>query len=126
MQSTPHLLARFSDVIKALSPSDLKQPRSVAALQLDRCVVGNREIEMIYAPFDHVNRDAKVAIVGMTPGHFQAVNALTAAQRALASGRFAEKAAEDAKVFASFSGEPMRGNLIRMLDLIGVAKLLRL
>lgn len=61
---------------------------------------------MVYAPFDHVNRAARIAIVGMTPGRFQAANALRAAQEALRAGQSVEIAAEKAKVFASFSGEP--------------------
>ena len=91
------------------------------------CVeASGRNVKMVYAPFDHVNHRAKIVIVGMTPGRFQAANALRAAQQALRSGRSIEQAAAEAKIFASFSGEPMRGNLVRMLDLIGVARLLGL
>lgn len=126
MRSTPQLLAQYSDLIKNLTPAELAQPRGVASLTMDKAQAGAREIDMIYAPFDHINRAAKVVIVGMTPGHFQAVNALTAAHKALTAGKSIEAAAESAKVFASFSGEPMRGNLIRMLDRIGVAKMLGL
>src|SRR5690606_3474958 len=59
----------------------------------------------------------------LTPGKQQATNALLAAQRALGAGRTSAQAAEEAKVFASFSGV-MRGNLVRLLDSIGVADLL--
>jgi hypothetical protein len=81
---------------------------------------------MIYAPFDHVNDAARIAIVGMTPGAFQANNALTAAKTALQQGRTMEEVAQIAKVHASFSGEPMRGNLVRMMDAIGLNRLVKI
>jgi hypothetical protein len=88
-------------------------------------MVGGRSVEMVYAPFDHVNTAARLVIVGLTPGRQQAGNALRAALEALASGLGDAQAAERAKVFASFSG-PMRTNLVKMLDLIGVARWLGL
>lgn len=79
---------------------------------------------MLYAPFDHVNLGARLVIVGMTPGRSQAAAALKVARKELDAGRSIAAAAEAAKVFASFSGEPMRGNLVRMLDLVGTPRLL--
>lgn len=124
MVSTPHLLGHYAGLVQQLAPGDLRQPRLVAGLHMERAQVGGKEIEMVYAPFDHVNLEARVVIVGMTPGHTQAVNALVAAREALSSGKSVNAAAEAAKVFASFSGEPMRGNLVRMLDEIGLARFL--
>lgn len=74
---------------------------------------------MSYAPFDHIERGAKVVIVGITPGEQQARNALLEARRQLISGVSHATALEKAKVFASFSG-PLRTNLIAMLDHIGL------
>ncbi len=107
-----------------MAPTAIANPLSTPALVMEQLDVGGRAVHMVYAPFDHVNRAARIAIVGMTPGRFQAANALRAAQEALGAAQSVELAAEKAKVFGSFSGEPMRGNLVRMLDLIGVAKLL--
>ena len=121
---TPHLLAIYAQTIRELTPFGNDNPHLIDALAMDRFEANGRQVEMIYAPFDHVNQNARIVIVGMTPGRFQAAAALRAAQQALQSGRSVEQAAMEAKVFASFSGEPMRGNLVRMLDLIGVAKLL--
>lgn len=121
---TPQLLGAYAPVIRELTPSAIENPRLVEALIMERADVNGRSVEMVYAPFDHVNLRAKVVIVGMTPGRSQASNALHAAQQALRAGRLVEQAATEAKVSASLSGEPMRGNLIRMLDLIGVARLL--
>ncbi|KQP08303.1 uracil-DNA glycosylase family protein [Methylobacterium sp. Leaf93] len=78
-------------------------------------------LEVAYAPFDHVNPGADVVIVGLTPGRQQMGNALIAARRSLQNGRTEAEAAEDAKIFASFSG-PMRSNLVAMLDSIGLSR----
>jgi hypothetical protein len=74
-----------------------------------------------YAPFDHINRNARIAIVGITPGLQQATNALRAYQNARQRGTPVDTALETAKSFASFSG-PMRTNLVAMLDHIGLAR----
>ena len=124
MNNTPNLFARFVDGMTSLTPSELADPRSIDRLSLQRVSVGTQSVEMMYAPFDHVNTDARLVVVGMTPGKQQASNALKAAQEALRSGATPSQAAEKAKVFASFSGEPMRGNLVQMLDLIGIPRAL--
>jgi len=72
-----------------------------------------------YAPFEHVQRGARVVIVGITPGAHQASNALAAARRELLSGASPASALVAAKTFASFSG-PMRTNLVSMLDHVGL------
>ncbi|RSU63270.1 hypothetical protein BRX36_16020 [Sphingomonas sp. S-NIH.Pt1_0416] len=123
---TPQLLSTYAPAIRDMATTAIADPLSTPALAMEQLDVAGRAIHMLYAPFDHVNRNARIAIVGMTPGRFQAVNALRTAQEALQAGQSVESAAEKAKVFASFSGEPMRGNLVRMLDLIGVADLLGL
>lgn len=123
---TPQLLSTYAPAIRDMATTAIADPLSTPALAMEQLDVAGRAIHMLYAPFDHVNRNARIAIVGMTPGRFQAVNALRTAQEALQAGQSVESAAEKAKVFASFSGEPMRSNLVRMLDLIGVADLLGL
>ncbi|HEY4077202.1 MAG TPA: hypothetical protein VGM26_09760 [Rhizomicrobium sp.] len=123
---TPDLLTKFASPITALSKAELDDPRLAPSLRMERVTVGGRNVEMIYAPFDHVNRAAKVMIVGMTPGRTQATNALRVAKEGLLASHPLELVSREAKVFASFSGEPMRTNLIRMLDLVGVARFLSL
>ncbi len=78
--------------------------------------------QISYAPFDYVNLNAKVVIVGITPGEKQAINALNALRRALKSGVSDLEALMVAKKYGSFSG-PMRSNLIKMLDHIGLPQL---
>jgi hypothetical protein len=76
-----------------------------------------------YAPFDHVNMNARVVLVGITPGLTQAGNGLKALQRELRRGTPMPRALEVAKGFASFSGA-MRPNLIALLDAIELSSIL--
>lgn len=109
-------------MVKSLTDEEIANANSFERLTLARSEVRGRELRVQYAPFDHVNRDARIVIVGMTPGLFQARQALLAARDAMRGGKSNLEAARAAKVHASFSGEPMRGNLVGMLDLVGVAK----
>lgn len=78
------------------------------------------DITVVYAPFDHIALNAKLVVVGITPGMTQATNALHAA---LAAGEHSlEQRLRAAKQTASFSGGAIRSNLIAMLDGIGVAR----
>lgn len=74
-----------------------------------------------YAPFEHIQRGARIVIVGITPGAQQARNALAEIRRQLTAGADHALALRAAKTFASFSG-PMRTNLVAMLDHIGLAR----
>lgn len=78
-------------------------------------------LEVRYAPFDHVNRNAKVVLLGITPGAQQANAGLEEARRALREGASEAEILARAKVHASFAG-PMRANLVAMLDSIGLAE----
>jgi hypothetical protein len=81
--------------------------------------------ETIYAPFEHVNTGARVTIIGLTPGQAQMRIALEETLRALRSKVPWTQAIERAKYAASFGG-PMRTNLVRMLDHIGLNKWLQI
>lgn len=78
-----------------------------------------------YAPFDHINRTARIVLLGMTPGTQQARNALSELRNRLIAGTTDEHALHKAKEFASFSG-PIRNNLVAMLDHVGMSRLLGL
>lgn len=80
-------------------------------------------IEVYYAPFDHIATNAKLVIVGITPGLSQATSAFEAISGALRTGNSLADALRIAKQTASFSGGVMRKNLVDMLDGIGVAEL---
>lgn len=91
-----------------------------------RLLIGTEgELEVRYAPFDHINPFAKLVILGITPGEQQADAAIEETQRALNSGESDAEALAQAKKHASFSG-PMRANLIKMLDFIGINEALNI
>jgi hypothetical protein len=81
-------------------------------------------LEIYYAPFDYVNPDAKVVLIGITPGWRQIEIAYRAAQQALADGNTPQQICQRAKVRASFAGA-MRRNLIAMLDDVGLPSVLQ-
>lgn len=81
---------------------------------------GPLNVVYVYAPSDHIERKARLVIVGIAPGMRQADSALSAAQAALRSGFDIATALRQAKLTGSFSG-PLRTNLVAMLDAIGVA-----
>ncbi len=68
-----------------------------------------------YAPFDYINRKAKVVICGITPGLQQALCALIEAREQLAFGNSMDHVLFSAKQKASFCGD-MRSNLVKILD----------
>lgn len=103
-----HFLPQVRDFI----PSDAGLPASL-------CLGSEGKLRVMYSPFEYVNPDAKVVLVGITPGLQQANNALVAARDAVRSGISSAAALRIAKATASFSG-PMRSNLIRCLDAIGL------
>jgi len=85
----------------------------------DLTLAQDGRIRVAYAPFDHVTTNAKLVIVGMTPGLSQATVALAAARHHLTNGVDLGEALRRVKLTASFSGA-LRSNLVTMLDSIGV------
>ena len=96
------IFEKFVPTLLSLGDEELRNPDDVSSLQMFREQIGQRELSMIYAPFDHVNHDARVVIVGMTPGRFQAVNALVAARDALRNGATDERCSPDRKSSRKF------------------------
>ena len=120
---TETLLPCFADAIRDISDAAALNPQNLSSLLLHREEINGRAVEMIYAPFDYVNAEARIAIVGLTPGRQQTTNALLTARAGLRQGASLAAAAKEAKAHASFSG-PMRSNLVRLLDHIGIARFL--
>ncbi len=85
----------------------------------------DKSLEIYYAPFDFTNARARVAIVGITPGWTQMEMAFRHARSALKRGLASVNASQEAKKVASFAG-PMRNNLVKMLDEIGLQRALGL
>ncbi len=109
-------LQEYADTIKAL---DMNRIALEQQLPKELLMDQDGKLSIYYAPFDYANHDAKVAIVGITPGMTQAVNALRAAYGSLRDGNTLEETTREAKRYASFSG-PMRSNLVNMLDGFGI------
>lgn len=82
-------------------------------------------VSVYYAPFEWVNPQAKVVLVGITPGRTQAANALGEAKRALLEGAQDAEMLRRAKATGAFSGA-MRPNLVALLDEIGLQRWLGL
>lgn len=81
------------------------------------------EQRIYYAPFDYVNPEARLFIVGITPGEVQMNNMLAEAKRLTSLGISDEEVVKRCKTVGSFSG-PMRKNLVEMMDHIGLAEYL--
>ena len=73
----------------------------------------DERIEIRASGFDYVNRDARVVLVGICPGNAQMVAARDG------------KSSREIKRENAFAGG-MRSNLVRMLDFVGVNRLLRI
>ena len=113
----------FLPLIAAMSRSELEREiEQPSKLLMRQGQHGRSRIDTVYAPFDHTNPGARIAIVGITPGRQQMGNALLECHKHLRAGAAPHEASAEAKVFASFSG-PMRSNLVAMLDDIGVHRL---
>jgi hypothetical protein len=104
-------LSSWRDVIVALSP--------VVATDRQLLLWEAGPLSVHYAPWDWVNAEARIMLVGITPGAFQATAALREAQACLRSGCPAEDTLRRAAATGSFAG-PMRSNLVTMLDGIGL------
>jgi hypothetical protein len=72
-------------------------------------------LEVFYSPFEHINLEPQVVLVGITPGKSQSFRALRVAQACLRRGASYDETLITAKLDASFGGD-MRDPLIRVLD----------
>jgi hypothetical protein len=110
------LLERFSPLLRSVDENEI---RTDPTLQGRLGLGGSNGLSISYAPFEHIERSAKIVIVGITPGMQQAANALSEARRQLLANAGPAEVLRAAKVYASFSG-PMRANLVEMMDYIGL------
>ena len=98
---------------------------------IDRTLLDNHQftlvrdgnLSIVYAPFDYVNADAKVALVGVTPGWTQMHTSFVEARSGLEEGQSTIDILRRVKRVAAFSGT-LRTNLVSMLDEIGLAEAL--
>jgi len=83
-----------------------------------------RKYSLQYVPFEHVNKAAKLVIVGITPGPNQIGEAYDAAQEMIKAGKTAEQAQIEVKKLGAFSTDTMRPNLVKMLNHFGFDRIL--
>ncbi len=102
---------------------DYGVPEDISCVPTEFVLHKDGALKVLWAPCDHINTGAKIAIVGITPGWQQTKIAYTEAQKALKEGLSYPEACKRAKGQAAFAGT-MRKNLIATLDDIGVAQAL--
>ncbi len=113
------LFERFAPAIRELTEADLG---SAAVLRDKLRIARAGAIEVCYAPFEYVNTEARLVLVGITPGMRQMTNAVREARRQLLEGAGFEQALRAAKRTGAFSGS-MRPTLVQLLDHVGVNEL---
>jgi len=116
------LFEKYKGSIRNLSPTAYNEN---AILHDSLLLEQDGPLSVYYAPFDYTNPEARVVVVGITPGKTQMINALKEAQRQLAVGADANISLRAAKKTGAFSGS-MRPNLISLLDYIGLNKWLQI
>ena len=107
-------LKEYKEIIKNL-PIKNKYTKE-ELLTEDFLIDKNNNIEIYYAPHnEHFNKDAKIFIVGITPGFQQMSKAISTARKELEHNDNIEAIQYKCKVAARFSGG-LRKNIISMLD----------
>jgi hypothetical protein len=92
----------------------------------DTLLAGESPYEVFHIPFEHVNRRARLVIVGITPGMNQLEMACAEAQRLRHLGMSHADILEAVKSLAAFGGEATRPNLSRKLRYFNFAKMLEI
>lgn len=92
-------------------------PWTFEALQTRYRLYDDGSITVAYAPVDHINVEAKVLFLGITPGLHQAQLAFTTSHEMI--GTPVDDVGKEIKRRAAFAGS-MRRNLVLMLDDLGV------
>jgi hypothetical protein len=82
-----------------------------------------KRIDVLFTPFDVVQPSAKVLLIGITPGEHQWRLAVGAARDVVREGGGLNEMLVAASRTGSFAG-PMRGNLVSMLDGLGLHRAL--
>jgi hypothetical protein len=84
-----------------------------------------KKLAIYYAPFEYVNKVAKIVIIGITPGLFQMKQAYSTIWNHRNEDISDESLLHEVKKQSSFQG-PMRKNLITMLDELGLQRYLQI
>jgi hypothetical protein len=94
-------------------------------LSNDFLVEEDENLSIFYAPFDFINKNAKIIIIGITPGFTQMEIAIRNTKNNLLLGKSFNSITKHIKENVAFAGQ-MRNNMITMFDDLGLNKLLDL
>lgn len=111
-----NLIERFAPIIRSLSDAELA---GTPSLHNKLRLAQDGEVEVCYCPFEYINPQAHLVLVGITPGQTQWLNALGEARYQLQLGSDDPRVLQAAKRAGAFSGA-MRSGLIDLLDSIGI------
>src|SRR5512142_141142 len=112
-----NLYNRFAPVIRSLTSAELA---GAPSLYEKLAIAGSNELQVCYAPFEYINPNARVVIVGITPGRQQMLNALSEARRQIDMGSDDMQVVKAAKSVGAFSGD-IRTHLVNLLDNVGIS-----
>ncbi|MGF6274836.1 hypothetical protein ABIB38_003227 [Massilia sp. UYP11] len=112
------LFDRYAEAIRALDLSGIAAPADIPENFL---LANDGRYRSYYVPFESVNRAARVAVVGISPGFVQWKNAMREAQRRMAAGASTDDVLVAARRAGAFSGA-IRPNFVALLDAIGVQR----
>ena len=109
------LFPSFSPVIERLGAKACRDPETL--------IGASDRHEVFYIPFEHIERRARLVIVGITPGTTQLGLAYAKTQELQRAGTSVTEILRIVKSHAAFGGS-MRTNLLRMLRHFGFASIL--
>jgi hypothetical protein len=112
------LFSRYREAIRDLDLSTIAAPSQIP----DAFLLGREgRYSAHYIPFESLHAQARIVVVGITPGFVQWKNAMREAQRQLAAGADDDTVLRAARLAGAFSGA-IRPNFVALLDAIGVQR----
>jgi len=111
-------LTNYIDTILGTDVDAIADPTQIPAAFL---VARANTLTAHYTPFDYVNAQARVVVVGITPGFAQWKNAVREARRQLMGHAPLADVLKAAKYTGAFSGA-IRPNLVALLDHVGLQR----
>jgi hypothetical protein len=114
----PASFSDYRELVLATDPDAIEAPAQIPPSWL---LAREGALKAHYIPFDYVNLEARVVLVGISPGFVQWKNAVREARRLLAAGASDLDALRAAKYTGAFSGA-IRPNLVALLDHVGLQR----
>lgn len=111
----------FPDYAQAIRELDLASVHAPAAIPERFLLAREGRISMHYIPFEHVNPDARIVVVGIAPGFVQWKIAMAESQRQIANNASQSDILRAARLTGAFSGA-IRPNFVALLDAIGMQR----